>query len=442
MSAVRGFRAVALAAALAAAPVLLPGPAPALDGDPPVAAQDPAELASLKKALEDTYLEVQRDFGTLLGEGAAARRADLGRAAADALSRTSGKPADETWASVVEAWTSSKALGPIVAGRLAAALRRAAGDAPAADAVTATLEGAARVVFPEASMADNWDKHFLDLEIVQRYSRAAAAAKAPGKEPGAGAVPGGPTPPPAEALPDPADMVLVPRGDLLVPDQRGRGWSDPSQKAEKRNVRAFYLDRHEVTCASYAAFLRGLKDAKLRERILPSGWKPDDKGVLAGPPEGTARLPVTSIPYEGAAAFAASLGKRLPTEDEWERAARGNQGWKFPWGAEWADGNAVVGGKDGPAAVGITAGDRSPFGAMDLCGNVSEVCATLANGKAIKALPKATDQVVRRGGNFKEPAEESANDWRYVIGPTARSPLVGFRCAMDERDYERVYGRK
>ncbi len=442
MRAARNLALGALAALLAVALALPPAASLALAGDAPAAAaQDPAstdkDLEALKKAIEDAYLEVQRDFTALLGEKSAEARPGIARAASESLAASAGKPADEAWAAVAESWIAGKALGPIVARRLAAALRKAAGNAPDPEAVLAALEAAARTVFPEATMDVNWDKHFLDLEVVQRWAKAkAAAAAAPGKNGGGAAAPLA-----AEPLPDPAEMVAVPKGDLLVPDQRGRGWPDLGQKAEKRTVKAFYLDRTEVSCASYAAFLRGLKDAKLRDRVLPSGWKLDEKGAPVLP-EGAARLPVTSIPYEGAAAFAASLGKRLPTEDEWERAARGDRGWKFPWGAEWAEGNAVAGGKPGPAPVGSTAADRSPFGALDLCGNVSEICATHANGKPIKGLPKPTEQVVRRGGNFKEPAEEASNDWRYVIGPTARADYVGFRCAMDEKDYLRVYGKK
>jgi formylglycine-generating enzyme required for sulfatase activity len=196
-----------------------------------------------------------------------------------------------------------------------------------------------------------------------------------------------------------------------------------------------------VTGAAYAAFLRDVKNPKNREKLLPLGWKLDDKGVPALP-EGAAALPVTGVSYEGAKSFAESLGKRLPSEDEWERAARGNQGFKYPWGAEFTEGSAVVGGRPGPAAAGSTAGDRSPFGAMDMAGNVSELCATHPDGKPVKGLPPATEQVVIRGGNFKDPADEAANDWRYVIGPSARSEKVGFRCAMDEREYEKRYGKK
>jgi formylglycine-generating enzyme required for sulfatase activity len=236
-------------------------------------------------------------------------------------------------------------------------------------------------------------------------------------------------------------MILVPRGDLAVPEDRGRGWPNPKQKAEKRDIESFCIDRTEVSCAAYAAFLREVKDAKLRERIAPSGWKPDEKGIPE-PPKGSGRLPVTGIPYEGAAAFAAFHGKHLPSEDEWERAARGDAGLKFPWGNDWIEGRAIVAVVTAPAPVGSATQDASPFGVLDLCGNVSELCATSPDGKPVKKMPRESDQVVIRGGNFADKADEAANDWRYVIGGTARSPKVGFRCVMDEREYEKRFGKK
>ncbi len=412
-------------------------PSPALCQDPaaPPKADGPApDLAALRRELEATYLQVQRDFEALTGPKAPDRIAALEQAVAQQLE--SRKPEALKPSEYPDLWTKAGLLGPVVARRMADRVAEASVQASGGPVTLGDLlRTAARLVFPEATMADNWDKHFLDLEIVDRWAKANAGAVPSGER---RPEPGKPSLPPP---PDPADMVLVPKGDLAIPERRGRGWPNLDQKAEKHALKSFYIDRTEVTCAAYAAFLRDLRDAKLRERVLPTGWKLDEKG-MPGLPEGQAALPVTGIPYEGAAAFAASLGKRLPSEDEWERAARGDLGLKFPWGNDWVDGNAVAGGKPGPAPAGGAPNDRSAFGVMDMAGNVSELCANHADGKPVKGLPKPTDQVVRRGGNFKEPPDEAANDWRYVIGPTARSELVGFRCAMDERDFERRYGKK
>jgi formylglycine-generating enzyme required for sulfatase activity len=406
-------------------------PAPAQDPPPP-GPGDASSLTALKKEMEDAYLEIQRDYEALTGPKAAETVAALEAAVAEVAKNR--LPATLAAEEFPEVWTSRKLLGAVVAGRLAARLQEAMARASDVKKGEATglgdsLRIAVKLVFPEATMADNWDHHFTDLDVVRRWAKARGAA------------PSVPDPPKAAGAPDPSDMVAIPKGDLLVPEQRGRGWPHLGQKAEKRSVRAFYIDRTEVTGAAYAAFLRETKDPKVRERLLPLGWKLDDKG-LPSIPEGAATLPVTGVAYEGAKAFAESHGKRLPSEDEWERAARGNAGLRYPWGPDFVEGNAVVGGKPGPAPAGATAADRSPFGVADMSGNVSEICATLPDGKPVKGLPKATEQIVIRGGNFKDPADEAANDWRYVIGPTTRSEKVGFRCAMDEAAFERRFGKR
>ncbi len=398
----------------------------------PPAPPDAAALASLKKELEDTYLQIQRDFDLLTGPKAAETVAALEAAVAEEARARAGAPlGTEEFPSL---WTKRRILGPVVAGRLAARVPEATVKATEEKGGEASTLGdalriAVKQVFPEATMADNWDRHFLDLDVVRRWARAKGAPPA-GTEIGR-----------AASTPDPADMVAVPKGELPIPEQRGRGWPHAGQKAEKRVVRAFYIDRTEVTGAAYAAFLRDVKSVKVREKLLPLGWKLDEKGAPSLP-EGASALPVCGVTYEGAKSFAESLGKRLPTEDEWERAARGNAGLRYPWGPEFTEGSAVVGGKPGPVAAGSTPGDRSPFGAMDMAGNVSELCATHPDGKPVKGLPPATEQVVIRGGNFKDPADEAANDWRYVIGPSARSEKVGFRCAMDEKEFEKRHGKK
>ena len=413
------------------APPPVPTPAP-----PPV--QESDEVRALRKEMEESFLRVERDFSVLTGPKAAETLAALAKAIETAAAEAGGTLPRER---VPEVWIQSKILGPEVAPRLherqsALAAKPDASGNPRPYAET--LAEAVRLVFPEATATDNWDRHFLDLDVVRRWAEKSGGAPAPGPV-GAEDKPAPPAAP--ESAPDPSDMVLVPKGDLAIPEHRGRGWPNLDQKADRRPVKSFYLDRTEVSCAAYAAFLREVRDAKLRERILPTGWRLDDQGDPVLPP-GAAPLPVAGVPYEGAAAYAASHGKRLPTEDEWERAARGNDGQRFPWGGEWVDGHAVAGGRPGPAAVGTAPGDVSPFGVRDLCGNVSELCATLADGKPIKGLPKADAQVVRRGGNFRDPAEEAANDWRYVIGAAARSEFVGFRCAMDEKEFEKRYAKK
>jgi formylglycine-generating enzyme required for sulfatase activity len=284
---------------------------------------DPAAMAALKKELEDTYLQIQRDYDLLTGPRAGETMTALEGAVAEEAKARAGTPVGP--ADFPGIWTRRKILGPIVAERIGARLPEATAKAAEEKSGEASTLGealriAAKMVFPEPSMADNWDKHFMDLEVVRRWAKAK------------GNPPAGPDVSRSAEAPDPADMVAIPKGDLQVPEQRGRGWPNPGQKAEKRSLKPYYIDRTEVTGAAFAAFLREVKAVGNRAKYLPLGWKLDDKGQ-PNLPEGAAPLPVTGVSYEAARAFAESLFKRLPTEDEWEHAARGNPGLKYPWGA-------------------------------------------------------------------------------------------------------------
>ncbi|MHC4922942.1 MAG: formylglycine-generating enzyme family protein [Planctomycetota bacterium] len=419
---------------LLAGALLIPVSAPAQDAGAAPATDDGAtDLDSLRQQMEDLYLQVERDFKSLAGKKSADRLKELA-ASARTASQNADKDAD-AWAAAATAWVEGKLLGSIVAKRLADSARAATDGEMDTEALTDVLGAAVAAVFPEKTMDGNWDKAFQDLPIVSKWRAASGLEPLPDSGKGTGDTAGG-----KAVVLDPSDMVLVPRGKLAIPEGRGRGWPVLGQKAEKRTVRAFYIDRTEVTCAAYADFLGKVKRKKDRERWTPKGWKVGEDGVPLVP-EGRALFPVTGITYDGAAAFADHHDKRLPREDEWERAARGDEGRLYPWGDAWKDGAAVAGGVEGPKAVGTAADDVSPYGAMDMAGNVSEVCATYVDGKPVKGKVKDTDQLVRRGGNFQDSVEDATNDYRYATGPSsmARTDRVGFRCVMDERAYKRRF---
>lgn len=198
---------------------------------------------------------------------------------------------------------------------------------------------------------------------------------------------------------DGAVMLLVAGGPFrmgLERQEADRAWEDlagqlddvdrsayeqgvPSRRVE---VAPFYMDRDEVTNAQFRRFVEATGHVTDAER---SGhgwiWNEDRKhwevvkGLDWRHPRGPDSAavddhPVVCVSYADAEAYATWAGKRLPTEEEWEKAARGADGRFYPWGREWKGVANVV--SQGTAPVGSHPEDVSPYGLRDLGGNVSE----------------------------------------------------------------------
>ncbi len=214
------------------------------------------------------------------------------------------------------------------------------------------------------------------------------------------------------------DMVLVPGGPAKI-----------GQNGETRNVGDFYMDKTEVSNEAYTEFCR-------------------ETGSCT-PPGGAPKFPVVDVSYRDAENFAKWTGKRLPTEEEWEKAARGTEGFKYPWGDAGDPTYANV--KDNPEAkgrlmpVGAFAKGRSPYGLFNMFGNVSEWTSTLIkperdvleNVKKDKTLnPPLQDSdpwYAVKGDSFDRSLAEFPI-WESLATPgQVRAPDIGFRCAKDAR---------
>jgi formylglycine-generating enzyme required for sulfatase activity len=191
----------------------------------------------------------------------------------------------------------------------------------------------------------------------------------------------------------------------------------------------FWIDTTEVTNRQYKLCVAGgaCRASKLAERPSYNG---DD-------------LPVAGIPWQDAADYCAWAGGRLPTEAEWEYAARGPSGAIFPWGDEFncAGGNfadTVTGCDDGfpePAPVGSFPQGVSWCGALDMAGNVWEWVgdyygAYTPEDQVDPAGPTEGSQRILRGGSWGYMPGFVRGATRYAVPPTADYLAVGFRCAV------------
>lgn len=176
----------------------------------------------------------------------------------------------------------------------------------------------------------------------------------------------------------PKGMVYVPGGEFAMGRDDGDEYERPAHKVK---VDPFFIDEYEVTNDEWKACVMA------REcHVVPPGWHTDASGRdIIYPASTTSRQPVNVRLMAFTDAYCKWAGKRLPTEEEWEFAARGTDGRRYPWGNDWRPGLANAdGASSGLAEVGTYKG-RSPFGAYDMAGNAAEWTA----GKFV-AYPGAT----------------------------------------------------
>lgn len=222
-------------------------------------------------------------------------------------------------------------------------------------------------------------------------------------------------------------MVYIPGGTYTVGPNIGI-----ERKKKKLTLRPFMLDRCEVTNREYQAFLESLP-AEQRSARVPRHWPVDGAG-RAQPPAELLDHPVTMITWRDADAFARAAGKRLPTEDEWEVAARGKEAFLYPWGAEWEAGRANDAKNNRGTTIPANSLEEgaSPFKVLQLSGNVEEWTASTEDGETLDVLPSNIVAVVVRGGHFRSPPEYASALFRWVApGGSTREAHVGFRCAAD-----------
>ncbi len=223
------------------------------------------------------------------------------------------------------------------------------------------------------------------------------------------------------------EMVEIPAGSFTM----GSDDTDPNEApAHVVDLPTFFMDKFEVTNADFAMFVEATgyqTEAELRG---------DKKTWRNYNSEGKASHPVVKVAFNDAQAFCAWLGQRLPTEEEWEKAARGTDQRSFPWGNLWdtTRANVRLSGLRGTTAVGSFSSGASPYGVEDMAGNVWEW-----TDSPYVAYPGSTYQdpqysaearVTRGGGWFDDQKQVSTTNRSAALPQTANDDL-GFRCVAD-----------
>ncbi|RME49158.1 MAG: formylglycine-generating enzyme family protein [Chloroflexi bacterium] len=219
-------------------------------------------------------------------------------------------------------------------------------------------------------------------------------------------------------------MVEIPAGPFTL----GNNNSDPNEAPEQQmDLPAFMIDAFEVTNADFAVFVEATGYKTYREQQgSPQNWR-------AAYTEGKDNHPVVFVTFYDAQAFCKWAGKRLPTEFEWEKAARGPEGFLFPWGNQYDP--TMLNGKDSGLRHTTAVGSYPPngYGLFDMAGNVKEWV-----DSPYVAYPGSTFQDphyspdyrgIRGGGWFDEEKFVLATNRNGGDPSITANDDIGFRCA-------------
>lgn len=220
------------------------------------------------------------------------------------------------------------------------------------------------------------------------------------------------------------DMVFIPAGEFL----RGYDGGGFDEKPQGRvMLDAYWIDRHEVTNGVYMAFVAATNHRKPISRYVKNFEK------LSAPAQ-----PAVYVSWEDANEYCRYRGARLPTEAEWEKAARGPNGLLWPWGNQDKPGAANTGNPDPfeyTSPIASFSQDRSAYGVYDMDGNVMEWVADWYQEDAYKdhaPNPKGPENGlyrVIRGASWGTAGKETRLTVRLKMLPDFRDTTIGFRCA-------------
>ena len=229
-------------------------------------------------------------------------------------------------------------------------------------------------------------------------------------------------------------MIYIPEGEFIM----GSGVDENYDEQPQRRVflEAYTIDACQVTNAAYKEFVDA---AGYKVPYVDRPWAEKYNWKDNTYPPGTGDNPVVLVDWNDAAAYARWAGKRLPTEAEWERAARGTDGRIWPWGDEWVKEKSACKQQGALMNVGSFEQGRSPCGCYDMAGNVWEWVNDwyredyYRDPSSLKG-PKGPDTGefrVLRGGSWIHEKGSCRCARRYFRRPDHADNYIGFRCAGD-----------
>lgn len=231
---------------------------------------------------------------------------------------------------------------------------------------------------------------------------------------------------------DNAPMVFVPAGEFLMGSAHSDSFARDDEKPQHSvSLDAYWVDQHEVTNAQYAQCVHAGKCSPPADVSSSSHPSYFDNSRFA-------IFPVIHVVWNDARAYCDWAGKRLPTEAEWEKAARGTKGQLYPWGDEFDSTRANYDGVVGdPSEAGRFSANASPYNALDMAGNVWEWVNDWYSGNYYASSPNQNPQGpsagttrVLRGGGWDSAQSDLRTAARNQLTPDSEYYVVGFRCAQ------------
>ncbi len=236
-------------------------------------------------------------------------------------------------------------------------------------------------------------------------------------------------------------MVHIPAGTFIIGSDdedtnllakdfgaREKKFFENEKPARKINIKGFHIDKYEVTNNDYKLF------------IFKTGHEPPPNWEDPEYLQAREMHPVSAVSWFDASEYCKWTGKRLPTEEEWEKSARGTNGNKYPWGNNFDVKKANLN-KGDTVPVGNVPEDKSFYGVYDMGGNVTEWTdswykpypgSTFQSkyfGEVYKVVKGAAGSLE---GHYNMGSINARGSFREYYPPTGKGVDVGFRCAMDE----------